>query len=358
MKKTPKTKREKIFKLFSQNLEWVKEHPSIRFEPDFSNGYICPLCFETFFEKDLNPTLDNHLTLEDIPPKSLGGKPMALTCKKCNSTSGHELDIHLLNNLLETDSKQFLPHSRTKATFELNGNKVNGFLSVDEKGKLTIDLQTKRSNPDQAKKFKSDLIPPRTIYNPIFYLDKMFDSGLKTPTFQMKLNELSNERRAEIALLRVAYLIAYATLGNGFLINGGLFKVREQLLNPDKEILPKVFWLKYDFPKEMEGVNIITVPKELRCFLIIFSLRTKSSSRQFGIALPGPGEPGIKVYDFITNELCKGDGTTFLNIMSEHIPEENYLKDKNYAFIGNWYWQEYNKDDYKPRLRPNDNKIK
>jgi hypothetical protein len=99
MKKTFKTiKKEKIFKLFSQNLEWVKEHPSIRFKPDFSNGYICPLCFETFFEKDLDATLENYLTLEDIPPKSLGGKPLALTCKKCNSRSGHELDVHLLNN--------------------------------------------------------------------------------------------------------------------------------------------------------------------------------------------------------------------------------------------------------------------
>lgn len=355
MKKSAATiKKEKIFKLFSQNLEWVKEHPSIRFEPDFNHGYICPLCFDTFFEKDLDTNLENFLTLEDIPPKSLGGKPLALTCKKCNSRSGHELDIHLLNNLLETDSKQFLPHSRTKATFELNGNKVNGVLEVDAKGGLTLDLQTQGSNPDQAKTFMSDLIPPRTIHNPVFHPHKMFDNGFKTPTFQMKLSKISNERRAEIALLRVAYLIAYSTLGNGFLINGGLHKVREQLLNPDKEILSKVFWLKYDFPKEMEGVNIITLPKELRCFLVIFSLRTKSSSRQFGIVLPRPSEPSIKVYDFIEQELCTGNGTTFLNIMSEHIPNENYLSQEQYALVAHWYWQEYTKGDYKPRLRPDD----
>ncbi|MBS1556719.1 MAG: hypothetical protein JSU09_17505 [Bacteroidetes bacterium] len=355
MKKSATTiKKEKIFKLFSQNLEWVKEHPSIRFEPDFKNGYICPLCFDTFLQKDLDSRLENFLTLEDIPPKSLGGKPLALTCKKCNSRSGHELDIHLLNNLLETDSKQFLPRSRSKATFELNGNEVNGVLEVDTKGGLTLNLQTQRSNPDQAKKFMSDLIPPRTIYNPIFHPHKMYENGFKTPTFHMKLNKISNERRAEVALLRVAYLIAYSTLGNAFLINGGLYKVREQLLNPDKEILSKVFWLNYDFPKEMEGVNIITLPKELRCFLVIFSLRTKSLSRQFGIVLPGPSEPSIKVYDFIEKELCTGDGTTFLNIVSEHIPNENYLSQKQYAFVAHWYWQEYTKDDYKPRLRPDD----
>src|SRR5690348_10203246 len=108
-----KSKRKKLalFKLFSQNLDWVKEHPSIRFEPDFSKGYICPLCFDVFYEKDLDDSLTNHLTLEDIPPDALGGKPLALTCKKCNSRSGHELDAHLLKNLLIADAKMFLPNS-------------------------------------------------------------------------------------------------------------------------------------------------------------------------------------------------------------------------------------------------------
>ena len=33
----------------------------------------------------------------------------------------------------------------------------------------------------------------------------------------------------------------------------------------------------------------------------------------------------------------------------------DYLQSKEYAFIGNLYWQEYTKEDYKPRLRPNTN---
>ena len=87
MSNSNRQKREKIFKLFSQNLEWVKDHPAISFIPDFSSGYICPLCFDVFFEKDLDKISTNPLTLEDIPPASLGGKPKTLTCKKCNSRS-------------------------------------------------------------------------------------------------------------------------------------------------------------------------------------------------------------------------------------------------------------------------------
>ncbi len=349
-----KQKKLALFKLFSQNLEWVKGHSSISFRPDFSNGYICPLCFNVFFEKDLDSTLPNHLTFEDIPPASLGGKPLTLTCKKCNSTSGHELDAHLLNNLLQTDAKMFLPYSKAETTFELRGNKVNGIIEVDEKGVLKFDLQSQRSNPNQSEQFMKDMFSPKTIYNPIFYPDKLFGDKYKSPTFRMQLKKTSSERRAEVALLRIGYLLAYATLGNGFYINGGLYKVREQIQHPDKEILPKVFWLKYDFPKENEGVNIISLPKELQCFLVVFNLKTASQSRQFAIVLPGPSNPGIKVYDFIEKELCVGDGTKFCNGMLEHIDTRDFLHEKKWAFAGNWYWQEYTKDDYKPRLRPED----
>ena len=347
-----KKKKLAIFKLFSQNLEWVKEHPSISFHPDFSDGYICPLCFDVFLEKDLDNTLPNYLTFEDIPPVSLGGKPLALTCKKCNSTSGHELDAHLLNNLLEADAKMFLPNSKAETIFKLHGNKVNGIIEVDEKGTLKIDLQSQRSNPIQSKQFMKDMFPPRTIYNPLFYPDKLFGDECKTPTFQMQFKKTSNERRAEVALLRIGYLLAFATMGNGFYMNGGLYKVREQILNPDKDILPKVFWIKLEFPKENEGVNIISLPKELQSFLVVFNLKTKSKSRQFAIVLPGPSMPGLKVYDFIANNLCVGDGTEFVHGMYEHLPQRDYLRNKNLALASNWYWQEYTREDYKPRIRP------
>lgn len=347
-----KQKKLAIFKLFSQNLEWVKEHPFISIKPDFSNGYICPLCFDVFSEKDLDDSFPNYLTFEDIPPVSLGGKPLALSCKSCNSRSGHELDIQLLKKLLEEDAKLFLPNSQAQTTFELNGNSVNGTLEVDSNGKVIIDLHRQRSNPHQSNQFMKDMFPPRTIYNPMFYPDKALSNQYESPTFRMKFKETSKERRAEIALLRIAYLYAFATLGNGFFINGGLYKVREQILNPEKDILPKVFWLKIPFPKESEGMNIITLPKEMQSFLVIFNLKTASLERQVAIVLPGPSSPSIKVYDFLTNELCVGDGTNFLNCTYEHLPKLDYLRKKELALASNWYWQEYTSELYQPNYGP------
>ncbi|MFD2164202.1 HNH endonuclease [Paradesertivirga mongoliensis] len=345
-------KKEKIFELFSQNLAWVKEHPSISFNPDFEKGYVCPLCFDAFFEKDLAHSAPNPLTIEHIPPESLGGKPLVLTCKNCNSKSGHELDAHLLKHLLEEDAHALLPSSKTKATFELNGNKVNGVVEVDDKGEIKFDLQPQRSHPDQSRRFMKDLLPPQTIYNPIFNSDNLFESGVTTAKFRVSLSKYSKERRAEVALLRIAYLKAFSTLGNGFYINPGLYKVREQILNPDKEILPKVFWIHFDFPKELEGINIISLPKELRCYLVIFTLKTQSLARRFAIALPGPTDPGVEVYDYIANNLCVGDGTAFVNGMIEHIPDTDYLRVKKYTFASLYFWGEYTKEDYQPRLPP------
>jgi hypothetical protein len=357
LNKTKPNKKEIIFNLFSQNLEWVKENPSIKFKPDFTNGYICPLCFDVFFKKDLDITSGNYLTLEDIPPKSLGGNPKALTCKKCNNESGKELDVHLLNRLLEIDSNSFLPNSKTAATYEINGFKMNGAFEFDENGKAIISFEPKHSNPKDADNFMNNLFPPKTLYSPLFHFNRGFENETRSPTFNIKPNRLlkADERRAEIAVLRIAYLIAFSTLGNGFLINAGLYKVRDQILNPDKSILTKPFWLNYDFPKEMEGIHIITLPKELRSFLIIFSLKTKSKSRRFSIVLPGPSDPGIKAYDFIEKYLCTDDCSENVNITTEILPILDYLRKDEYTFGSLEFWNKYTANDYKPNYNPDIN---
>lgn len=346
--------RKKIFELFSQNLEYVKENPSIQFKPDFKNGYICPLCFEVFFEKDLDITVENHLTLEDIPPKKLGGNPKALTCKKCNNESGKKLDVHLLNRLLDIDSKSFLTNSKTAATYEINGFKMNGSFEIDEEGKANLYFEPKHSNPKDAQSFMANLFPPKTIHSPLPLFNNEFLSESKSPSLNIQPKRSNNdERRAEIALLRIAYLIAFSTLGNGFLINSGLYKVREQISNPDKNILPKPFWINYDFPEEMEGINIISLPKEARGFLIVFSLKTDSKSRRFAIVLPGPSEPGIKVYDYIEKSICTCDGSVSVNFTTEHLPDLEYLKKDKYKFGGHQFWDKYTSTDYIPNFKPN-----
>src|SRR5262245_23666474 len=53
--------------------------------------YLCPICV-TGFPESVLLLKDPPLTLEDVPLKSEGGKPIALTCKGCNNTAGHSID--------------------------------------------------------------------------------------------------------------------------------------------------------------------------------------------------------------------------------------------------------------------------
>ena len=41
------------------------------------------------FTVDMLGTL---LSVEDVPPRHSGGRPLVLTCKACNSTAGHSID--------------------------------------------------------------------------------------------------------------------------------------------------------------------------------------------------------------------------------------------------------------------------
>jgi len=78
-------KRKFIFDRYSENLLFLKSKNIIDIELKYDKTYICPLCLDQFSETALDQTIENPLSLEDAPPKSLGGKAKILTCKKCNN---------------------------------------------------------------------------------------------------------------------------------------------------------------------------------------------------------------------------------------------------------------------------------
>lgn len=345
---TNKEKREKIFDIFSQNLGWVKQH--VRFEPDFDKGYICPLCFEIFFKKDLDISLNNFLSLEDVPPVSLGGKPLVLSCKECNSKSGHQLDVHLLNALLENDAKSFLPNSETFSTFEIDGNTLYGKIDINEKGQFFINFDEMNGKPEDKINFKEGLYHKVIEYNPRFHPNLRYTTRVQSKNMQMKFKTISDKRKAEVALLRIGYLSAFAKFGYGFLINENLRNVREQIKYPDKDILPKSFRFHCEFPDDCEGINMISLPNKLRCFLIVFRLKTKSSNRQFNIVLPGLDENSNDIYKNLEEYLSQGKENVTEGITFETLPEIEYLADKDLMFVSHHYWHRFTSEKDKPNF--------
>jgi hypothetical protein len=337
--KNSKERRKKIFEAYSRNLELIKSNPKVKFNPDFTNGYLCPLCLKLFFEEDLLESSENMLTLEDIPPKSLGGNPKILTCKVCNSISGYKIDIHLLERLKEIDARQFLPNTKIDATLIKDGNRVNTILEIDNNGNFDFYTETNRSNPIEYENFHKTVFSNNSVYKSILareFIDRPFISE----KFKISMPQRSDEHRAEIGLLRVAYLLAYSTLGNSLILNRSLHKVREQLSNPEKNILTKPFWFNYEFPEECVGLNVITEPEDLKCYLVIFNLSTASRKRQFAIALPGPSYPGIKIYDNIDKLLCVNSGG-FQNIKFKMFPKLDFINNEDNIWYSLDFWRKY-----------------
>src|SRR5262245_31174488 len=75
------------------NEEWFRRgaHALDQHAPKHrGTGYGCPLCLRIY------PS-PSAFTVEDVPPKSVGGRPLLLTCYDCNSKAGHTIDWHWAN---------------------------------------------------------------------------------------------------------------------------------------------------------------------------------------------------------------------------------------------------------------------
>ena len=330
-------KRELIFKIYSDNFQSIVDNTILKETYDKDYGYYCPLCTEHFNKQDLDEKI---LTLEHNPPNSLGGKGSILTCKKCNSKSGHSIDVELLNALRNIEGYSFKPNSefRTKFKNESTGNEgVNAKIKIDNEGKFTINVDSKNNNPKTSEKFFNSAT--HTYNNPIFAKDLKNIGWQKKISFSFPKPEPINEKILKISLLKIAYLLAFEKLGYIFLFSKNMQIVREQLDNPNKEIIKPPFWIKYDFPDENLGINIITKPRELKAFLIIFDLKTKSDKYRFAIILPGLGENDEKIYDILPEKLTTGEG--FINGELNNYINTNYnLKNVQETFKLVRYWDE------------------
>src|SRR5687767_11490489 len=107
-------KRHIIFNKYKENLNFLVDNAFLNSDKDV---YICPICLKKHF--DLNS--DDPLTLEDAPPKSLGGTANTLTCKSCNNTAGYKIDFHLTERLRELDSAKFIPGTETPVKITIKG---------------------------------------------------------------------------------------------------------------------------------------------------------------------------------------------------------------------------------------------
>ena len=280
--------RRKLFHLYSHNLRLI--HEKLKLSVGFLNGdkiaeiqssiYVCPLCCNGFHIDALEQTFPNPLTLEDLPPKSVGGKPQILTCKSCNNTGCYRLDKAIKESLtLEQFSKRNpFAELSVKLSFN-NSNRVKATTHFINDKTLTVKFQTK-NNPYAGRKFEEMRIA---------WDHSKFDLGFQNynPT---------------VGLIRIGYLLAFKCLGNAILLDGNSVKIREQLQNPETLMLPHTSIIELpDDLDEKTGLHFVIKPREIMSFLVVFQIKIKKIRKQIGVFIPAPKKQGWDSYTTIQN---------------------------------------------------------
>lgn len=262
-------KREFLFDKYAGNLNFLNENGKIEMDLALTAGdYICPICFNKFTKADLQQNSKNPLTLEDAPPKSLGGSQIVLTCESCNNNLGKDIDWHLTERLKELDFKHKITGAEQKGKFTLNGLTINGKIEVHENKVTKAVLSKKNNNPILLEKYIN-----------------LIKSKKNSKPFWKRQSTRVDPKKLQIALLKNAYLLLFEKFGYSFLFDKEYDRIREQLLKPEMDVYPLNCWFHGPFPKERIGVPFIT-EKNMESIFTLFELKTKLSNRLFGVVLP------------------------------------------------------------------------
>jgi hypothetical protein len=321
-KGTKADKREKIFEIFKNHLNFLIDKRFVTAEKDI---YLCPL--------DLKPHHSVYeadpLTLEDAPPKSLGGKAHVLTCKSCNNKRGQDIDATLAKfinearlidiafnklNTGESIENLKLPqsdHPTHHVTLEHNGKYIDGQIGFG--GNDTISMVLPK------------IYPPNTMFKIV---------GSKVPKWAL------------YSLLKAAYILLFKKTGYTLILEQCFDVVREQIENPKKAIYPtdlcritqKDDILTNDNREVNQGVYFVQ-DKGLECMLVVFDIKQKDWERKIICFLPLPIRDLNSLSTNIAAKFEKGKGQAFKLYPQEQDRDhtEDYLmKEDNLEAMYHW----------------------
>ena len=190
----------RLFSRVSEDLATIKS--------EYRGLVGCPLCLRLFAEEeiDLKPP---ELTEEHIIPGELGGKIITLTCKNCNNIHGSEIDAHLIQMLRSRDSIEGLSDRPFRGRIEIGGVSVP--TNIDWKasvGKMTT-FKLRRFKPTVHEAIRSQL------------------RGRNVKAINVTLNFDFIPGRADLALLRIAYLTMFREFGYRYILSPAASVIRD-----------------------------------------------------------------------------------------------------------------------------------
>ena|ERR1700733_3645501 len=171
--------------------------------------YPCPICLTPFTVEALK---DKRLSVEHVPPKSVGGRELLLTCTLCNNSSGTKLDA---------DAKTKEDVRRAMAGLSDRPHRIRAMI-----GGLPVNGELHTSQGTYALKIPRKINKPRTHES----LDKLGKVGTQLTVQHESFSELG----AKISWLRSGYLTLFAMAGYEVALDPAMQIVRQQILECDE----------------------------------------------------------------------------------------------------------------------------
>jgi hypothetical protein len=243
-----KTSRIKILQMLSDNLAV--------FFPELKGCFRCPVCLT-----DIPLDEKNRISEAHIIPKAAQGKLKTYLCAKCNSTFGKQQDkwfgewVRLANQ----ETPTVLATNIRDKYFELDGVKIHGEWKIDSNKNLCFYIHKDRNSPEVNK-----------------LVEKKFMNHPHQITVNVPLPVLRHQRMIEIGFLTAGYLLWFGVLGYSWVLQHHLDSIREQILNPEKNVLGVRFIAYCKHIKWQPWVGLMNIANEtalvagLENFLFVF----------------------------------------------------------------------------------------
>ena len=178
--------------------------------------YVCPLCDRAFPKAAIQ---SGDLTAEHVPPDSLGGRAILLTCKECNSISGTNLDAHARKRETILAARTGQIEKDLKVLFHYAGRKISARLVASTSGTF-LKVVPKANHPAVITELQSTGIP----------------SGM--PLTIEFTGDRFRELNANMSWFRSGFLAVVAAFGYAWSFDSAYQIVKRQLQNPGTTIIP------------------------------------------------------------------------------------------------------------------------
>lgn len=246
--------------------------------PPTEDYYACPCCLVAHPHAAVAA---RFLTIEDVPPKALGGRPMLLTCFECNSSSGTNLDAHAAQKAIADAFIRGAVSPEVRATSHIDGIPLRGTAKSTENGIALVSVSRQNDPKMEAAYMRA--------------MDSLTEGGSASPRFSFTIHTRYDEARARLSLIRASYLAAFAGLGWSYILRPELKVIRNQLKSPEEQLLATYILYDPDSPNSARRLLLVNDPEELRCVAVVLG--------QYSVFLPGVWNP--LTWDELAEALCR-----------------------------------------------------